>query len=644
MNSPHGTRHTAHGTRLAVIAVFALIGTWSNRASTQPITVTPVNPIPTGFTSHSSTGTVNVPCPDCNHDVTVSYDVTEGLITYVDGNGKTHQIIGCWFTFTNEDPTCSAHFDVCSMVQYVAPWIDENYYDPSVGGIDPYMVGHQTWQLTRNPRGAGEPCTYTCLETSSPSDPTTWEQHNYWSYYFGCKEVTLLPGQTEHAFDVQKDFDDVSRQAQLTDDVGTSPPEGVKTITLSEDLPNDADHSITTWNYNGEYTDIVEGCSIDPSTCTFAGSTNVEVDQNPNGSICANNGWHMINKVAPQHHPWDRIIGKVGFPVGNQVTMAGSMGTMAAFPAEFHGTLVGAPSGSELIVYAPVDTMGGMAVMDSGIIYTDTVSGCAADTLAFEFPFMIPPMDAGMQFELIGPGDSCSNVGNGHRIYLHGEVYANSTTSLYDSGAYMYWQTGTFVLDTTPPIITNFALHQVDSNKLEIRLTGVEDTTMIQMGWIEYSVNGGPQQILPLRFENNAMVGDTTDFLDTLVTSVGHPNIILKGFVENQTGLIDSSTVDTCHLIIAPASVLQGEQQSFKLLDFAFDRSSRSLTLDVQGDGKPITLDIVTEDGKLMPLTTRNIYSATDGHIVQVLPELAAGTYFIVIGNGEKSIVQRIVL
>ena len=273
------------------------------------------------------------------------------------------------------------------------------------------------------------------------------------------------------------------------------------------------------------------------------------------GSGCLNSAWDSWVQIASHGGGYPSSI--ITFPVGNQstTTQSDTNNARTVYQAEYIGYLVGAPAGSELIVYAPEDTSSGACVIDSGMVWTDTVGSCHSDSLLFEFPFEIPPMSylgRGMTFKLLLPHDSCSNIGNGAKIYLTGQVLANATTPLYDSGAFMYNTTGTMVLDTTPPYVTNFHATVLDSTHLAIRLTGIDIASSVIFGAVEYTLNGGPKQVMPLHYVDSVDVGDTTNFIDTLVSPISYPIVSIEGFVGNQLGVLDSAYFGTYPLQAEP--------------------------------------------------------------------------------------------
>jgi hypothetical protein len=298
------------------------------------------------------------------------------------------------------------------------------------------------------------------------------------------------------------------------------------------------------------------------------------------------------------------------------------------------------------MIYAPEDTSHGTAVIDSGWLWTDTISGCASDTLLFSFPFVIPPthyLDRGMTFIIYFPSGSCSDVGNGKRIHLDGRVIADASTPLYDSGDFMYNAQSDMILDTTPPAITSIIVLPVDSTHLAISMTGVDDTTVVPVGYIVYTINGGPQKFMPLRFANNLAIGDSTTFIDTLVSPVSHPLITLKGFVQNQVGLSDSTVLGFYPLKEEHQAVNPLPGDSLHVNYLMVDHSAKLLTIDVYSMGNPIELDLVNEAGQSTVLTVSNAQS-TDQKFVQSLSNFASGPYFLIIRSGNQTRIENIIL
>jgi hypothetical protein len=399
------------------------------------------------------------------------------------------------------------------------------------------------------------------------------------------------------------------------------------------------------------YMDFEKGCQfLARNGCDFADEPGQEVQLLDSDKLCAHPFWNMIGTVDTKAYRGSSYpTGIVSFPIGNQTmsTLANPANDTTVYPAKFEGMLIGAPANAELMIYAPEDTSNGACVIDSGWLWTHALSGCQGDTLKFDFPFVIPPRtyaERGMTFVLYFPSDSCSNVGNGKRIYLNGQVMANSTTPLYDSGDYMYSTQGTMIMDTTPPVITNFNALPVDSTHLAITITGVDDTTAVTVGFVVYTINGGPKQLMPLRFANNLAVGDTTIFKDTLVSAVSYPVINIKGFVQNQVGLTDSSIVEILPLKAQPESVNIQAEDSLRVNYLLIDHSSKTLTLDVQAVGAPIELDLVTEDGRSAKLTSETSSPNGEQKFVQSFSNFANGAYFLVIHSGSNSIIENIVL
>ncbi len=565
---------------------------------------------------------------DASGSDSVNYSVSNSVFNV--GN-KT--FIGTTYIFAN-NTSCNMNFVVCAMVQYDAPYKDQVHFDSH--GLDKYYESENQWTLTQHTCGTCPTgCNWTC------SDDTGVDEQ-YWSYYLGCVDLNLPPGQNRHVFSVPHEIDGPIL-AFLPDTSAT------KAITLSQNPANYNDTSITTWNYAGSYFDILKGCEfLTTSGCDFGNEPNQQLSEIPLGSGCLNPAWSGYTQIAS--HGAVYPTGIVSFPIGNQetTTMSDTNNAHTVYQAEYIGYLVGAPAGSELIVYAPEDTSGGACVIDSGMVWTDTVGDCQSDTLKFEFPFLIPPMSylgRGMTFKLELPPDSCSNIGNGAKIYLNGTVFANGTTPLYDSGAFMYNTVGTMILDTSPPAVTNFIAIPVDSTRLAIRLTGVDIASKVIFGCVKYSLNGGPEQIMVLRFADSIAVGDTTTFLDTLNTHMIRPVVAIKAFVGNELGVLDSSSVDTSHLLFElPESVTTLKEDSFRVNYIMIDHQSKILTLDVQADGAPIELDLVTEDGRSTKLTSETSSPIGEQKFLQSISSFARGAYFLVIHSGNNSIVESIVL
>ncbi len=555
--------------------------------------------------------------------------------------------------------SCTENFVTCSMVEYAAPEMAQNHLDTnyslkldsmldSVGLImnldtDAFGTTLMDWQLTQNSCGA---CSTGCNYTCAPLPPTFVED---WSYYFGCTDVNLAPG---HSIWIGGNWQTVYAPILATHE-GSGPTLDTATqpIILSPNTANIKDSSISTWNYNGYYMDFLKGCQFLPgSGCDFGNEPGQEVSLQIDDATCINSIWYYPQRIETAYHGRSYPTGIVSFPIGNQATssVADTANAHTVYQAEFIGELDGAPAGSELMIYAPEDTSHGAAVIDSGWVWTDTVGDCQSDTLKFEFQFEIPPeqyLDRGMTFIVYFPSDSCSNVGNGKRINLNGLVYATATTPLYDSGAFMYNAQSVMILDTTPPVITNFIAIPVDSTHLAIQLTGIDDTTVVPFGFVEYTINDGPEQLMPLTFADSS-VSDSTTFIDTLLSPVSHPTIHIKGFVANQLGVLDSST--SLMEVLPPKAAPQGDvvqtEDSLRVNYLMIDHSSKTLTLDVQAVGAPIELDLVTEDGRSTKLTFET--SSPDGEqkFVQSISNFANGAYFLVIKSGNNSIIKNIVL
>ena len=608
---------------------------------------------------HDSSGNVPIYCntatgadaPYCDSlAASGNVGVKFTALSTVLGFGNKIYINGAQF-FTNNSP-CDENFVTCSMVEYAAPEMDQNHFD-STYFPNPASPGDSVLDTASDPFGE----TVNCWQDSEVTCDTCSTHCNYvcfpigtefienWSYYFGCQEVSLAPGQSM-AINTGWHAVDAPILTTHRDPLDTA----TKPITLSPNPANIKDSSISTWNYNGLYMDFLKGCQfLSGNGCDFGDEPGQMVSEEPYNYTCTIPQWVGIDRIEIAYHGRSNPTGIVSFPVGNQATstMADTMNAHTVYQAEFIGSLVGAPAGSELMIYAPEDTFGNRAVIDSGWVWTDTVGDCLSDTLEFAFPFVIPPptyLDRGMTFIVYFPSDSCSNVGNGKRIYLTGQVMANATTPLYDSGAFMYNAQGTMIMDTTSPAITSFITVPVDSTHLAISLTGVDDTTMVPFGYVVYTIDGGPQQLMPLRFANSLAVGDTTIFKDTLVSPVSHPVINIKGFVQNQVGLLDSSIMIILPLDAPLQGVTAQSEDSLRVNYMMIDHSSKTLTLDVQADGAPIELDLVTEDGRPTKLTSETSSPSGEQKFVQSLSNFASGAYFLVVKSGNNSIVENIIL
>ncbi len=544
--------------------------------------------------------------------------------------------IGGFQSFKN-NTSCNENFVTCSMVSYAAPWKDQNDTPDSLDNL-PWGEDDNEWQLTENTcDSCSTGCNYTCKD-----DSITFEEA--WSYYFGCQDINLAPGQSVAINNNLYKVDGPILASLRTFDSTTKP------IYLSPNPANPTDTSITTWNYNAMYIDFVKGCNfLRMNGCDFGDEPGQEVEDTVNNYTCPKTEWYYKGAIMGAYHGRSYPTAIASFPIGNQATsnIMDTNNAHSVYQVEFIGSLVGVPAGSELMIYAPEDTSSGSAVIDSGWVWTDTVGDCQSDTLKFKFPFVIPPpqyLDRGMTFIVYFPSDSCSNVGNGKRIYLNGQVMANATTPLYDSGAFMYNAQSVMILDTTPPVITSFIVNPVDSTHLAIQMTGIDDTTMVPFGYIVYSINGGSQQLMPLRFANSLAVGDSTTFVDTLVSPVGHPTIHIKGFVANELGLLDSTAMGTYPLSTDPEDVSSQLGDSLRVNYLLIDHQSKILTLDVQAAGRPMELDLVTEDGRSTMFMTETSSPVGEQKFVQSFSNFANGAYFLVIHSGNESIIENIIL
>jgi hypothetical protein len=581
---------------------------------------TPIPADSSGCGSFDASGTDSV-----SYSIGTSVDNLDGMI-FISNN----------LILTNKT-SCNENFVVCQMVEYDAPYKDQHIPDSVYGGQS-FGEAENQWTLTQHVCGTCPTgCDWTC------SDDTTGFQ-NYWTYYFGCEDVNLAPGQSKAIFPGAHLLAGPVLGYQITD----GHIDSTKPITLSQKPHNGNDTSATTWNYDGSYFDILKGCSFLPTSgCDFENEPNQQLTETPLGSGCINPAWSGYTQIAS--HGGSYPTGIISFPIGNQetTTLTDTNNWHTVYQAEFVGYLVGAPAGSELTVYAPEDTSSGDCVIDSGKVWTDTVGACQSDTLKFEFPFLIPPnyyLDRGMTFKLQLPPDSCSNIGNGAKVYLNGTVFANATTPLYDSGAFMYNTIGTMVLDTTPPAVTSFVATPLDSTRLAISMTGSDIASKVIFGGVTYTINSGPLHAMALRYADSVAVGDTTTFIDTLVSPVSHPMISIKGFVGNELGILDSTITTSYPLRAAPQGIGTQTEDSLRVNYLLIDHQSKILTLDVQADGASIELDLVTEDGRSTKLTYEGSSPNGEQQFIQSFANFANGAYFLVIKSGGNSIVENIVL
>lgn len=409
-------------------------------------------------------------------------------------------------------------------------------------------------------------------------------------------------------------------------------------ILLSTDPPVVGDLSIDTWNLVNLYVDVFEDCTIASSCDGLLASPNTDLDATSSSDVgvvdpaidasmpCTLNYWNGIQKIKKGPGPGGES--SITIDVGNFLTRAHD----SAYHAQFDGTLVNAPAGTKLVCICPVDTNSdGDPIIDSGYIYADTLTGCGSDTLGFTFPFLIPPDDYGthMVWNLILPADSCSDFGNGRRIALHGEVYADSILAPYDSGEFMYAVQSTFIFDTTPPVASNFSLIPIDTSHFVVNLKGTDDTTIVNMGYVRYSINGGPDTTQVLRFQNDSSFGLTTYFQDTLNSVALHAKILIKGFVVNQLGLIDSTSLDSMlHPVSKPSSVKETATEDCQLESVQVDQSQRSVTLVLETMGGPLTVTLIDELGREWQITPSAYLASGLQTITRSLPVLPEGAYF----------------
>jgi len=585
--------------------------------------------------AHSTSGTLKVPCnPD---SASVGFSAN---LNFVTSDSYTSLIFS--MTFTN-DNAFAVNLVACGMANFARPNVDSKIHPVGDTVEDVLVVANDAYVLHKRP--AGDSCQYFCVEESKPR-----VESDAWSYYFGCKEMHIPANSSASIQGIYPTGPNGFPYAYALGDTAFKYP---KLIELSMDPPSTDlnDTTVKTWNFVNLYVDVVPDCSIAASCNGTLSSPNTEVypaaadavgDTAPaiGNPKCAINTWKTINRIYKGPGPGGGS--SITVQDGNWLTKSHD----SYYHARFYGTLANAPAGTKLVGVCPVDTNSdGKPIIDSGFIYTDTASGCTSDTLGFTFPFLITPEYGYMQWELKLPLNSCSNFGNGRRIQLHGEVYADSALSPYAKDEFMYAVQGTFVFDTTPPVASNFTLTPIDSTHLLVKLKGTDDTTTVNMGYIRYSINGSSYTSRALQFQKDSLVGHTTYFRDTLISPVGHAHIMIKGYVVNEVGLIDSTSLDSAQLpVAAPASVNNSATEDCKLENIQIDRTQNAITLKLETMGGPLLITLIDELGREWQITPSAYLALGEQIITRSLPKLPQGAYFLRLQTGTCVVTKKIIL
>lgn len=562
--------------------------------------------------THTNTGRIKVPCSDLFLD----YELTTTLVTD-NSTSPPSYVIGNWLLYTNTNSE-AVSFIVCEMVDFAIPYPETKRLDEETNQPLDMSVPVDLFFMEKGPSG------YTC------ADRGTGHDYN-WSFHFGCDRVTVPANGSAWAFD---GWHQVPSESLKAFNGGILGNDHETPILLDGTRFDENDKVNATWRLKNNYLDYLADCPIDPDCDDLKGRPNSRLEPSQDALACSSNAWNILTMgIKPQGGGGN---GRVQIPVdlGNWVTMS----DMANYASTFKGYLAGAPAGTQLRAFYPASVSStGVAIMDSGRAYSDTVVACVSDTMGFSFPFVIPEMGGYMQFEIQLPNTMCSGISNGHKIFLHGEVFARETTAYYDSAQFMYGVSSTVLYDATPPHISNFQLNALDSEHLIINLTASDDTAMVSDGFVRVSEGGGPTRIRVLRYQNNLSVGNTTQFLDTLTFHTG-ATVIVQAIARNIVGLSDTSWIDTCTL--APVtnrvnSILDGPAT------LTLDSKTGSFLLRGHKRLGDATYEVFDLLGRSLFTSDPVRIEGTDLH--GQIPVQFSGAYFLRLTTDEGTLTQKII-
>lgn len=335
-------------------------------------------------------------------------------------------------------------------------------------------------------------------ECTSENNETRKRPEN--SFHFGCKKVVVAKGTSKAVFDVTRKLAKPFKQKDV--------------FTV--------------------YWDVLEDCPL--HDCDQFDKPNVNLspcntDIITNSANIWGGNWWRAEKLNP------RKFQRGMFEVHNWITME----FLDYYPARMVGTVENLPPGSTVALSLPGLPISEVTSTSSPTLHIDKAFTIPADGLA----------DAWIDIE------SGQEMEEGAVISFQATVVADSGNPAYSPGDEMYRIAMHFINDTGAPEIDSIGVSDTEgSSFLTFSVSATDSITMAAAASIRFSVDGVPYEILPLAFDDPAIVGSQSIFVGDLGPVPGGSIVSYSALVADEMGNIVES--DTFHTTFAPVDVPLG--------------------------------------------------------------------------------------
>lgn len=215
------------------------------------------------------------------------------------------------------------------------------------------------------------------------------------------------------------------------------------------------------------------------------------------------NVWAIYNGIGPLSPTLGCTI---DWPVGNWFTM----GNPDTYLARLNGAVLDAPTGSMLTFRFPPGSpqLERTFTVPPANPSNPTCLGLPVDVSE---PFVIPPDPATMSLHIELPAQ-CSALREGSVVRFHGEAVGDAGSPVFQPGQFIVEHSGTCVVDNTPPRIEQFTAVPRGDGSLDVRVAATDKVSTPIEALLHFRVNGGPEQQLPMRFDDPPVIGDIVFF------------------------------------------------------------------------------------------------------------------------------------
>lgn len=421
------------------------------------------------------------------------------------------------------------------------------------------------------------------------------------SYHFGCRNVTILPGQIDSWFD-----------------------RGVMSPGLEKLTP---------------YVDFLRG-TVDSSCFSLGNGVNQflwpSAESQRDHYV---NAWAIMDPYQP--FPSKKGLAthgcSIAWPVGNWFTM----GSQETFRARLEGTIIDAPKGATVTFDFPE---GSPELQRSFVIPpADSLNPtCQGARITISEPFIIPPTPAGIDFTVQVP-EECAALREGARIRFSGQAVGDVGSPEYESGEFIVGHDGTCLVDNTPPQTERVTTRTTSDGFLDVRVAATDAIAAPLLAVLQYEAEGQAAQSVTMGFADPPMVGDTVYFRQTIGPFPDNMAVDLDVNVFDDASNPTQDSVFTVITSIEPDE----EEQGLEHLEGQVFPNPFTHTTAIQVElfsSQAVVLEVYDMLGRRIDTIIKKQLPAGKHRFEWDAANHASGLYFVKIKAGDEVEVQKVIL